>query len=141
MHLNLAKLGFTKDLQDELDKIPGPFQVLAGFYILAVACSGLSLVLYVRWLFRPTYGMSGANTVVAWLTAFILFAGNIIVAVSGRVVDEINRLGPQVGLSVSTGRKFAALTWTTFALTLAIAMCWSYEICKHIKARKEIWVR
>jgi hypothetical protein len=138
LHLNLAKLSLTKDLQDELDKIPGPFQVLAGFYISAVACSGLSVVLYVGWLFRPTYGMSGANAIVAWLTASILFAGNIIVVVSGRAVDKINSLGPQVGLSVSTGRKFAALTWTAFALALATATYWSYEICKDRKARKKI---
>ena len=138
MHLNLAKLGFTQDLQNELDKIPGPFKVLAGFYILAVACSGLSLVLYAAWLFRPTYGISGANAIVAWLTASILFVSNIIVVVSGRAVDKINSLGQQAGLSVSTGSKFAALTWTAFALTLATALHWSYEICRERKARNKI---
>ncbi len=83
--------------------------------------------------------MSWASPVVAWLTASLLFAGNIIVVVSERAVDKINSLGPQVGLSVSTGRKFAALIWTAFALALAIAMYWS-EIYKDRKARKQ-WVR
>lgn len=141
MRLNLAELGFTRDLQDELNKIPGPLQVLTVFYILAVACSGLSVVLYFGWLFRPNYNMSWASPVVAWLTASLLFAGNIIVVVSERAVDTINSLGPQVGLSVSTGKKFAALTWTAFASALAMAMYWSYEICKDRKARKKVVVR
>lgn len=132
-----------EDLQEELDKIPGPFQALAGFHILAIALSGLSLVLCIGWLFRPTYGMSWANVIVAWLTAFVLLVGNIIVVVSGMSANKINSLGQHIGLSASMGAKFVALTWTAFALTLAMAMYWAYETREdrksRVEAKKKAW--
>ncbi|KAI8623443.1 actin cortical patch SUR7/pH-response regulator pali [Xylariaceae sp. FL1651] len=136
LHLNLAKLGFTKDLQDELDKIPGQFQTLAGFYILAVVFSGLSLLFCTAWLFRPTYGMSWANLIVAMLAAFVLFVGNIVVVKSGESASKINNLGQHIGLSVSTGQKFIAISWTAFVLTVVIAVFWGYETRQDMKARK-----
>ncbi|KAF3768303.1 hypothetical protein M406DRAFT_249383 [Cryphonectria parasitica EP155] len=58
LHLNLNKLGFTQDFQDQLNKIPGLFQALTGLYILAIAFSVLSLLLCIWWLYRPIYCMS-----------------------------------------------------------------------------------
>ncbi|KAI3339083.1 actin cortical patch SUR7/pH-response regulator pali [Ustulina deusta] len=136
LHLNLAKLGFTKDLQDELDEIPGQFQTLAGFYILAVAFSVLSLLFCTAWLFRPTYGISWANLIVALLAAFVLFVGNIIVVESGKSASKINNLGQHIGLSVSTGQKFIAITWTAFVFTVVMAVYWGYETRQDMKARK-----
>ncbi|KAI1291670.1 actin cortical patch SUR7/pH-response regulator pali [Xylaria venustula] len=110
LHLNLAKLGFTKNLQDKLDNISGQFQTLAGFYILAVAFS--------------------ANLIVALLAAFVLFVGNIIVVESGKSASKINNLGQHIGLSVSTGQKFIAITWTAFVFTVVMVVYWGYETAK-----------
>ncbi|KAI3326681.1 hypothetical protein HD806DRAFT_551773 [Xylariaceae sp. AK1471] len=136
LRLNLAKLGFTKDLQDELDKIPGPFQTLAAFYILAVTFSVLSLLLCTAWLFRPNYGVSWANVIVALLAAFVLFVGNIVVVVSGKSASKINNLGQHIGLSVSTGHKFIAIAWTAFVLAVVMTVYWGYETRQDMKARK-----
>lgn len=103
--------------------------------ILAVAFSGLSLVLCIGWLFQPVYSISWANVVVTWLAAFVLLVGNIIVVVSGKSANKINNLGQHIGLSVSTGRKFVALTWTAFGLTLGMAMYWAYHTREERKGR------
>ena len=126
----------TNDLQDMLNKISRPFRVLAGFYILAVAFSGFSLILCVGCLFWPTSGISRVTAIVAWSATFVLFISNIIVVVSVKAADKINVLGQHVGLSVSTGRKFAALTWTAFALALVMAVYWAYETRQDRKTQK-----
>ncbi|KAI1207645.1 actin cortical patch SUR7/pH-response regulator pali [Annulohypoxylon truncatum] len=136
LHLNLAKLGITTDLQNELDKIPGPFQALGGLYILAVTFSALSLILCAGWLYQPSIGMSWANVVIALLAAFVLFVGNIVATASGKEAAKINNLGEHIGISVSTGQKFAALTWVSFVLAVVMAIYWGYQTRQVMKIRK-----
>ena len=80
--------------------------------------------------------MSWANVVIALLAAFVLLVGNIIVVVSGKLAGEINSRGTPIGLSVSTGHKLLAVTWTAFVLTVAMAVYWGYETCQDMRARK-----
>ncbi|KAK4107013.1 hypothetical protein N656DRAFT_563055 [Canariomyces notabilis] len=138
VRLNLAKSGFAKDLLDELDKVRGQFQALAGLYISAVAFSGLSLLLCIGRLLRPTIGISSANVAVALLAAFMLFVGNIIVAVSGKAVDKINNVGQHVGLSVSIRRKFVPITWTAFVMIAVMAAYWAYQFRQEMKGKRVV---
>jgi len=138
LHLNLARLNLTVDLQNELDRIPSLFQGLAGLYILAVAFSGLSLLLCIVWFFRPTCGVSWANAGVALIGSVVLFIGNILIAivVSGDLADKVNNFGKHIGLSVSVGQKFVTITWIAFAMMAVMALYWAYNSQQDMKVRK-----
>lgn len=137
LHLNLARIGVTEDLQNELNKITGIVQALAGIYILAVIFSGLSLIFSFWWFVRQPHKLSWTNMTTALTTVVMLLIGNVIVVTSGKLAKKnINDLGQNIGLSVSTGGKFVAVTWVAFVLMVIMTVYWCYEIHKGRRLRK-----
>ncbi|TPX15370.1 uncharacterized protein E0L32_004647 [Thyridium curvatum] len=136
LHLSLADLGLATDLQDGLDKLSNGLKILAYLYITAIALSAVSLCLSVFWLCRRAYKVSWANFWAALLTALVLLVANTIVVIGGGSVSRINGLGNKIGLSLSSGEKFAAITWASFALALLLALIWACTSRLDLKARR-----
>jgi len=129
--INLADLKWSRDLQNELDKIPALFTTLAVFFIIGAGCAGVAMLSSAAGL--VTYSKSPRFTVlnnVGWagLSALALFVGSMVVTIGGKkAADAVNEYGDDVGLVASRGSKFLAIAWTAFA-AMAVAACyWAYE--------------
>lgn len=142
LQLNLADLGFTRELQARLDEIPSLLRALAALYIIVVIFSGFCLLFsVVRKYLRPPYTLlvSRINTAIALVAALMLLIGNIVVAVGANLAaDNINEIGRPIGLSASIGKKFPIITWVAFALMVAVVAHQVYEFCQDVRARKVI---
>lgn len=143
LDLNLADLGFTKDLQDEFDKIPRLLMALAVVYILAVGFTALSFLGSVAAL--PLIDGAKARLVVvanlgaAGLAAFLLLVGSLTTTVGARsAAHKIDDLGEDIGLRATAGAKFLGLTWATFGLMAVAAAYWVWEM---VQTRKRWMIR
>lgn len=59
------------------------------------------------------------------------------IAASAKIgVDTVNKLGHNIGLMASTGRKFVIITWAAFALMVVVTVAWVYESCRSIRAKR-----
>ena len=129
--LNLADLKWSRDLQNELDKIPALFMALAVFFIIGAGAAGVAMLSSIAGL--VTYSKAPRFTVlnnVGWagLSALALFVASMVVTVGGKkAADAINEYGDDIGLQASRGSKFVALTWTAFAAIFVAACYWAYE--------------
>ena len=136
-HINLAEIGFTQDLQKELDKIPGRLLAITIPYILGIAFLGISFLLSIVEIFHTH------DRLISWKVAIIipavvwLLIGNIITTYSAKsLVEKINDIGEHIGLSASSGQKFFIFTWIAFALVMVTAVHWIYELYQNRKDRK-----
>jgi len=139
VHLSLADLDFSQDLQHDLDKVAKLLLALAILYILGVGFSGLALLLSVLGLFTyPRHPRSTAitNLLVAGLAAVVLLAGNLTTTIVGvEVVDEINVHGDHIGLSASMGRGFLGIAWAAFGLMAVASIFWAWEFIMGVRQK------
>lgn len=137
LNLNLADLGFTKDLQHEFSKISTLFRALAIVYILAVFFTGLSLLASIAAFFRPGQAAAMANLAVAVLAALLLQVGGVATTVgvwpAARMIQE---LGGDIGLQASAGRRFLIMAWVAFALMAVATACWGWEVGQNIRCNR-----
>lgn len=134
LKLNLADLGFTKDLQNEFDRIPRILLALAVIYILAVGFTGLAFLAAVAaMVMLPGYGRSRLlvlmNLGIVALGFLALLAGSLATTVGARpVVNKINDFGEDIGLTAMVGRKFLGLTWAAVGLMAVALGYWVWEL-------------
>lgn len=138
MKLNLADLGFTKDLQDEFNKIPHLLMALAVIYILAVGLTGLSFFGSVAALGLISSAKARivimANLGLAGLAAILLLIGSLTTTVGAKgAADKIDDLGKDIGLRASAGGKFLGLTWAALGLMVIAAGYWGWEFTQSKK--------
>jgi hypothetical protein len=156
VHLNLAKLGVTQDLQDKLNEIPAVLVLLALPYLLGAGFSGLSIILSFLGLSRfdsarrsPERDVekSGAgsgrrgrggwkrgfflalvNCGVAFCAALALGVGSGITTIEmEHIANAINDYGNKFGLYAVTSAPFKRMTWAAFALMAAAMLYWAFE--------------
>lgn len=134
LNLNLADLGFTKDLQKQFDKIPRILLALAVVYILAVGFTGTAfLAAAAAMVLLPSYGRSRAlvlvNFGIATLGFLTLLAGSLVTTIGASLlVDKINESGKDIGLTATVGRKFLGLTWAAVGPMLLVLGYWVWEL-------------
>ncbi|KAH8912613.1 hypothetical protein BR93DRAFT_922581, partial [Coniochaeta sp. PMI_546] len=135
LKLNLADLGFTKDLQDEFNKIPHLLMALALIYILAVGFTGLSF--FGSLAAVPLINSAKARLVIlahlgtAGLAAILLLVGSLTTTVGAKgAADKIDDLGEDIGLRATAGGKFLGLTWAAVGLMVVAAGYWAWEVVR-----------
>ncbi|KAJ2903741.1 uncharacterized protein MKZ38_009393 [Zalerion maritima] len=132
-HIELADIGFTQDLQKELDKIPSLLLAIAIPYILGVSFIGISLLLFTVERFIP-------KITAIVIAALALLTGNVITTYCAKsLADKINGFGQHIGLSASSGQKFLIITWIAFGLTVIVAAYWTHEFRQKRRARQVIY--
>ncbi|TPX18899.1 uncharacterized protein E0L32_011377 [Thyridium curvatum] len=138
--LSLSDLGVTRDLQHELNKIPGLLRAIAVLYILGAGLAGLSMLASAAGLFayaRHPRSTSLANAGLGALAALLLLVANLVTTVGGsKAAGAINKYGDGIGLRASSGGKFVAITWAAFAAMCLAAAYWTYELFMARKARR-----
>ncbi|KAB5572552.1 SUR7 protein [Coniochaeta sp. 2T2.1] len=144
LHLNLADLGFTRDLQDELNKIPRLLKALAVIYILAAGFTGLSLITSIAAV--PAFDSPKARLVVltnlgvAGLAVVLLLVGSLTTTVGARAAaDKIDDLGEGIGLRARAGGKFIGMTWAGVGLMVVATGYWGWEMVQSRKRRVGGW--
>ncbi|KAF5027527.1 hypothetical protein F66182_344, partial [Fusarium sp. NRRL 66182] len=139
--LSLADINFPDDIQDSIDLLNTALLATFVLYVLAVGFSGLAMLACLGAFFLfARRGINAVNLILASLAALILLIASILVTVAGnKAVNKINDLGEDVGLSVSLGSKFLALTWAAAALMLAAAIYWVVHLCLMRRERKRQW--
>jgi hypothetical protein len=138
LKLNLADLGFTKELQDEFNKIPHLLMALAVIYILAVGLTGLAFLgsLAALGLILSARGrlIILGNLGVAGLAAILLLVGSATTTAGLKgAADTINELGDSIGLHASAGGKFLGMTWAAFGLMAVAVGYWAWELTRNKK--------
>lgn len=142
--MNLADLGFTKDIQDKLNDIPKVIQAIVAMYIIAAISIGLTLVASIGAIFLVGGPNSSGRIIVmsnlglAGIAVFFLLIGNLITTVgSNKIVEKVTKVGNGIGLYAEQGNKFIALTWATFALMVLAVVYWIYELLAEKKRGSE----
>lgn len=139
LKLNLADLGFTKELQEEFDKIPKILLALAIFYILAVGFTGLALFASAAALVLvPQHGKSRlvvlANLAIAVLAALTLLVGSLVTTIGAKpAADKIDDFGEDIGLRASVGGKFLGMSWAAVGLMVIAVGYWVWEMMQSKK--------
>ncbi|KAJ9136436.1 hypothetical protein NKR23_g9864 [Pleurostoma richardsiae] len=148
LHLNITDLGFTQDLQDEIDKLPALFRALAALFIISAALTGLALLasLAAFFLLRPVHPQNRGGTAIlltnftiALLAALFLLAGGLGTTIGGKkAVNEVNDKGSDIGITAERGNKFIAMIWAAFALIALCVPYWAAEMVLQMRVRKRL---
>lgn len=133
LSLNIADLGLTDEIQDKLDLVPQIIQAIVAMYIIAAifiilllfgSCAAIVLINKPRGgggIIKGSLGLAGA-------AVLFLLIGNLITSIGGGVVvDKVNEVGDDFGLSAGRNDKFLSLSWAAFVLMLFAVAYWVYE--------------
>lgn len=131
MDVNLKDLGWPDEIQDALDKLNAALTALFIFYVLALAFSALSLLGGLWAAAKPeARRVNGVNLLLVTLAVVCLAVSSIAVTVGVTMgVDEINDAGRSVGVNVSRGNKFLAVTWAAMGVMLLASVFWLVRFC------------
>lgn len=140
-NISLSDLGFTSKLENKLKDLPTIFEALAAMYIVSAVFTGLAMIAAAVSLFLlpgKTRRIALANLGLALPAAIFLFIGSLLYTIgAAKVVDKIKNLGADdIGLHVTVGTKFEALTWAAFALMVVATGYWVYEFVTEFLARR-----
>lgn len=142
-NISLSDLGVTQKLEDKLSSLPSVFEALAAVYIVSACFAGLSLLVALAGLVLLPHKGGDRKLVLGALGlalagALFLLAGSLLYTVGGKeAVSKIHDSGAaDVGLGISIGSKFQALTWTAFALMALTSAYWVYELVVMTKAAR-----
>ncbi|KAL6860196.1 hypothetical protein ACO1O0_004222 [Amphichorda felina] len=136
LDVNLNKLGWTDDIQKELNTINNMLMGLFILYVLGMGLSSVSILgsasaAVLPQTFREVSladRVSLANLVVAALAAASLTGASIVVTVAVTVgIDGINKAGEKVGINVSRGTAFIAISWVATAVMVSATVFWGVQ--------------
>lgn len=138
-NVSLSDLGITQKLQAKLSSLPEIFEALCAIYIVSAVFAGLSILSAVAGFFLlPQRGRKVVigNLSLALPGAIFLFIGSLMYTIGAKAaVKKIHSMGADdVGLKVSIGTKFEALSWAAFALMAVAAFYWVYEFVAMTRA-------
>lgn len=143
-NISLSDLGITQKLENKLSSLPQIFEALCAIYIISAGFTGLSILSALVGMFLlPQKGgrkLVLVELVLALTGTLFLFIGSLLYTIGGKeAVKKIHESGADdIGLKVSVGSKFEALTWAAFALMAIAAGYWVYEfVVMTKKVRRE----
>lgn len=141
-NISLSDLGVTQKLEKKLSSLPEIFEALAAIYIISACFAGLSILSTLAGVFLLPH-KGGRKLVIgeillALMGALFLLVGSLLYTVGGKAaVSKIHDSGADdVGLEVSVGSKFQALTWAAFSLMVLATGYWIYEFVVMTKAAR-----
>lgn len=142
-NISLSDLGITSDMSGKLQDLPSILKALAALYILSAAFTGLAFLGALGAFFLlPGRGrrLSLGNLLLAVPAAIFLLVGSLLYTVgAAEIVKKINGMGADdVGLNISIGSKFEALSWAAFALMLIATGYWVYEFVAEVRSRRRV---
>ncbi|KAH8889956.1 hypothetical protein GQ53DRAFT_868302 [Thozetella sp. PMI_491] len=94
--------------------------------------------------FTPNATAPGAAyNVTSCTTSLVIIADTVLAALAlliGKVVviRALSNLGQDIGLPLSTGQKFAAITWAAFGLMAMMALYWVYETLRDSRKSNKV---
>lgn len=141
-NISLSDLGITQKLEKKLSSLPQIFEALAAIYIVSACFAGLSILGALAGMFLlPSKGgrkLVLGELLLAITGALLLFVGSLLYTIGGKeAVSKIHDMGADdIGLQVSIGTKFEALTWAAFALLAVAAGYWIYEAVAMTRAAR-----
>lgn len=141
-NVSLSDLGITQKLEKKLSSLPEIFEALAAIYIVSACFAGLSILGALAGFFLlPHKGgrkLVIGEMVLALTGALVLFIGSLLYTIGGKkAVSKIKDMGADdIGLKVSIGEKFEALTWAAFALMALASGYWIYEFVAMTRASR-----
>ncbi|PFH61040.1 hypothetical protein XA68_18357 [Ophiocordyceps unilateralis] len=126
LNLSLADIGWPDSVQDKIDALNDALTGLFVVYVLAMGCSGLSMLAGLGAFFLPGLGaLTLVNLVVASLGGLSCFVGSIIVAATAsKAVKHINDRGARFGISAERGVKFYTMGWVATGFMFAVTVYW-----------------
>lgn len=142
-NITLSDLGITSDMTGKLKDLPSILKALAALYILSTAFTGLAFLgALAAFFLLPGRGrrLSLGNLMLAVPAAIFLFVGSLLYTVgAAEIVKKINDMGADdVGLNVTIGSKFEALSWAAFALMAIATGYWLYEFVAEVRSRRGV---
>lgn len=116
LHLNLADLGFTADLQDAIDTVNKSLKAIGILFIVSAALVGVSFLCSVIAIFlipgRREAAARIVNAVIATLAMVVLVVSSVLVTTASQIaVEKINEKGEDIGLSARVGTKYLVISW------------------------------
>lgn len=145
--INLSDLGWTDDIQDKIDILNDALMGLFILYVLGMGFSGIGmLACLVAGLVPERRSVALTNLVVASLATLALLIASILVTVAvTKGVDEINDAAEDIGVKVSRGNGFLAISWVAAGVMLCALVFWAVRFCslkrktKHMVRTKETY--
>lgn len=124
--INLSDIGWPDEIQGVLNRVNDALYTLFILYAMGMGFSGLGLLGCAAgaW-WHDSKLVTKGNLVVASLAAGSLLIGSgVITGAVMKGVGKITDLGEHVGVSVSRGNKFLALTWVATVFMALVVVFW-----------------
>uniref|UniRef100_A0A0B7KGA8 SUR7 protein n=1 Tax=Bionectria ochroleuca TaxID=29856 RepID=A0A0B7KGA8_BIOOC len=127
--IKLPDLGWTDDIQANLDSLN---EALLGFfvlYVLGITFCGLSIPICLAAFVKPQHKKVVLSAVfISLAAASVLVAASIIATVmTTKGITRMNLLTRHIGVEVQGGHKFLGLTWTSAVAILLAFMFWGIK--------------
>ena len=131
LDFNLKDLDWPDEIQKQLDKLNDALMGLFILYVLGMGLSGVAILGCGTSAALPERkSVSLGNLIAAALAAGSLAIGSILITVAvTKGVDEINDKGEKVGVSVSRGTRFLAISWVATGVMLSATVFWGVRFC------------
>ncbi|CAG9988243.1 unnamed protein product [Clonostachys byssicola] len=127
--IKLPDLGWTDDIQANLNSLN---EALLGFfvlYVLGITLCGISILTCLAAFIKPQHKKVVLSAVFTNLiAASVLVAASIIATVmTTKGIERMNRLTRHIGVEIQGGYKFLGLTWTSAVAILLAFMFWGIK--------------
>jgi uncharacterized membrane protein YagU involved in acid resistance len=136
--LSLEDIGWSDDIQNQVDKINDVLLAMFILYVLGMAFSIIGVITAVlSFVWAHKRSLVLINLGVIGIAMACLVVGSIIVTVAvTEGIDKINDLGEDIGISVNRGNNFLAITWAAAGLTIVSFLIWCFQLCFVWRQRK-----
>lgn len=139
--LDLADINWPDDIQDKLDIVNKVLLGLFIVYVVGIAFSGLAILTSIGALFLVgRTSILLINFLLTTLAALAITIGSIVVTVAAKEgVHEINKVGEDVGVSATIGKKLLIITWVAAGVAIAAKVYWATALCLIWREKRRRW--
>ncbi|RDA82378.1 hypothetical protein CP532_4013 [Ophiocordyceps camponoti-leonardi (nom. inval.)] len=142
LNLSLSDISWPDSVQDKIDGLNDALTGLFVVYVLAMGCSGLSMLASLSAFFLPDLSiLTLLNLVIGSIGGMACLIGSVIVtATASKAVKHINDRGARFGISASRGIKFYTVGWIATGFMFTVAAYWlgQFFIVRHAKAAAKL---
>jgi len=131
LHVNISSLGWSDDIQNDLNKLNTALDALFVLYVIGIAAAGIAIIAALVALFlHGSRLISFGNWGLASLSfVTLLIASIIITVIQIEAAHIINKHGNDIGVYAYRGTKYLILTWVAVAVMFLASAAWVVEFC------------